>query len=166
LNTNPISQRGALAALGDDAYLEYAEATIRANLAHLEETLRGVDGVELVVRPQRGLACAHDVAGAGASAQELMVALFARRVAVYPGDGLGERAAARTVRLNLSNPEPRVMAHVRAVLGEAVAEAASGRWREPVAALLDGKGTDRAARLAARIRDGRLDRSPEEENVS
>jgi hypothetical protein len=95
-----------------------------------------------------------------------MVALFARRVAVYPGDGLGERAAARTVRLNLSNPEPRVMAHVRAVLGEAVAEAASGRWREPVAALLDGKGTDRAARLAARIRDGRLERSPEEENVS
>ena len=34
------------------------------------------------------------------------------------------------------------MAHVRAVLGEAVAEAAGGRWREPVAALLDGKGTE------------------------
>jgi aminotransferase len=166
LNTNPISQRGALAALRDTAYLEYAQTTIRANLAHLEETLRGVDGVELVVRPERGLACALDVGGTGASAQELMVALFARRVAVYPGDGLGERAAARTVRLNLSNPEPRVMAHVRAVLGEAVAEAASGRWREPVATLLDGKGTDRAARLAARIRDGRLEHSPEEENVS
>jgi aminotransferase len=166
LNTNPISQRGALAALRDTAYLEHAQTTIRANLAHLEETLRAVEGVELVVRPERGLACALDVGGTGASAQELMVALFARRVAVYPGDGLGERAAARTVRLNLSNPEPRVMAHVRAVLGEAVAEAASGRWREPVAALLDGKGTDRAARLAARIRDGRLERSPEEENVS
>jgi aspartate/methionine/tyrosine aminotransferase len=166
LNTNPISQRGALAALRDADYLEHAQTTIRANLAHLEETLRGVEGVELVVRPERGLACALDVGGTGASAQELMVALFARRVAVYPGDGLGERSAARTVRLNLSNPEPRVMAHVRGVLGEAVAEAASGRWREPVAALLDGKGTDRAARLAARIRGGRLDRSPEEENVS
>ena len=44
--------------------------------------------------------------------------------------------------------------------------AASGRWREPVAALLDGKGTGRAARLAARIRDGRLERSTEEESVS
>jgi hypothetical protein len=54
------------------------------------------------------------------------------------------------------------MAHVRAVLGEAVTEAAAGRWREPVAVLLDGKGTDRAARLAARIRAGRLERSPEE----
>ena len=95
-----------------------------------------------------------------------MVALFARRVAVYPGDGLGERSAAGTVRINLSNPEPWVMAHVRAVLGEAVAEAASGRWREPVAALLDGKGTDRATRLAARIRSGRLDSSSEEEIVS
>ena len=40
LNTNPISQRGALAALRDEAYLESAQATIRANLAHLEETLR------------------------------------------------------------------------------------------------------------------------------
>jgi aspartate/methionine/tyrosine aminotransferase len=166
LNTNPISQRGALAALRDEAYLEHAQATIRANLAHLEETLRDVDGIELVVRPERGLACALDVAGTGASAQELMVALFARRVAVYPGDGLGERAAARTVRLNLSTPEPWVMAHVRAVLGDAVAEAASGRWREPVAALLDSKGTDRATRLAARVRDGRLERSPEEESVS
>jgi hypothetical protein len=47
-----------------------------------------------------------------------------------------------------------------------VAEAASGRWREPVAALLDSKGTDRATRLAARVRDGRLERSPEEESVS
>src|SRR4051794_20409601 len=166
LNTNLVSQRGALAALRDDAYLAGAEATIRANLAHLEETLAGVPGVELVVRPERGLACALDVPATGASAQELMVALFARRVAVYPGDGLGERAAASTVRLNLSNPEPWVMEHVRAVLGDAVAEAAAGRWREPVAALLDGKGTDRAARLAARIRDARLDRSLEEEERS
>jgi aspartate/methionine/tyrosine aminotransferase len=166
LNTNPISQRGALAALQDEAYLAAAQATIRANLAHLEETLRGVDEVELAVRPERGLACALDVSRTGASAQELMVALFARRVAVYPGDGLGERGAAHVVRLNLSNPDPRVMAHVRAVLPDAVAEAASGRWREPVAALLDGKGTDRARRLAARIRDGRLDRSPKEESVT
>jgi len=163
LNTNIVSQRGALAALRDDDYLARAEGVVRANLEHLVETLRDVPGVELAVRPERGLACALDVSASGATAQELMVALFARRVAVYPGDGLGERGAADTVRLNLSNPEPWVMAHVRAVLGEAVAEAASGRWREPVAAMLDGKGTERAARLAARVRGGRLERSPEEE---
>jgi aspartate/methionine/tyrosine aminotransferase len=166
LNTNPISQRGALAALADEAYLAAAQQTIRANLAHLEETLLEVPGVRLAVRPERGLSCALDVSASGASAQELMVALFARRVAVYPGDGLGEASAAHVVRLNLSNPEPSVMAHVRAVLGDAVQEATSGRWREPVAALLGGKGTARAARLAARIRGGTLDGSPEEENVS
>jgi aspartate/methionine/tyrosine aminotransferase len=151
LNTNLISQRGALAALRDDGYLASAERTIRANLAHLTETLAMVPGVELVVRPQRGLACALDVAATGASAQELMVALFARRVAVYPGDGLGETTAASTIRLNLSRPDAWAMEHLRAVLPEAVAEAASGRWREPVVELLRDKGTERARRLAGRI---------------
>jgi aspartate/methionine/tyrosine aminotransferase len=151
LNGNLISQRGALAALRDTGYLRAAEATIRRNLLHLEETLAPIDGLRLAVRPQRGLACAVDVCGSRASAQELMVALFARRVAVYPGDGLGDVGAADIVRLNLSNPEPWVMTHLRAVLADAVAEAASGRWREPVVALLEGKGTERAARVADEI---------------
>jgi aspartate/methionine/tyrosine aminotransferase len=153
LNTNLVSQRGALAALADDAYLARAERTIVANLSHLERTLEGVPATRLAVRPRRGLACAVDVSGMGASAQELMVALFARRVAVYPGDGLGETAAVSTIRLNLSRPDPWAMDHLRDVLGEAVAEAESGRWRAPVVSLLGGKGTDRARRLAEQIKD-------------
>jgi hypothetical protein len=43
------------------------------------------------------------------------------------------------------------MEHLREVLPDAVAEAASGRWREPVVALLERKGTGRAARLAREI---------------
>jgi hypothetical protein len=43
------------------------------------------------------------------------------------------------------------MTHLRAVLADAVADAASGRWREPVVALLEGKGTERAARVADEI---------------
>lgn len=152
LNTNLVAQHGALAALRDDAYLPGAERTIRANLVHLEETLAGVEGLRLAVRPRRGLACAVEIEGGAASAQELMVALFARRVAVYPGDGLGETTAASTIRLNLSTPDPWVMEHLRAVLGEALAEAASGRWREPVAELLERKGTARALRVAETIR--------------
>jgi hypothetical protein len=46
------------------------------------------------------------------------------------------------------------MAHLRDMLPEAIAEAASGRWREPVADLLDSKGTPRAIDLAATIRAG------------
>ena len=151
LNTNLVSQRGALAALRDRAYRDGAETAIRANLAHLRQTLAGIDGAELAVAPRRGLACALELADEGPTAQELMVALFARQVAVYPGDGLGEQRAATTIRLNLSGPG-WAMEHLRGVLGEALDEAASGRWREPVAALLDGKGTARATALADRVR--------------
>ena len=153
LNTNLISQHGALAALLDRDYLPRAEDTIRGNVAHLEETLAAVDGVRLEVRPKRGFSCAVDVSGTGATAQELMVALFARRVAVYPGDGLGDTIAATAIRLNLSRPDAWAMEHLREVLPAAVGEAAGGRWREPVARLLEGKGTPRAARLAAMMRD-------------
>jgi aspartate/methionine/tyrosine aminotransferase len=154
LNTNLISQRGALAALADESYLADAERTIRSNLTHLERTLEDVPGVRLVVRPQRGLACALDVSGTGASAQELMVALFARRVAVYPGDGLGDTGAATTIRINLSRPDGWAMEHLRAVLPDAVEEASSRRWRDPVVSLLERKGTERAARLARQIGGG------------
>jgi aspartate/methionine/tyrosine aminotransferase len=152
LNTNLIAQYGALAALRDEMYLPAAERTIVANLARLEKTLAGVPGTRLAVRPQRGLACAVDVSGIGASAQELMVALFARHVAVYPADGLGETGAATTIRLNLSRPDPWAMNHLREVLPDAVQEAASGRWRAPVLSLLKRKGTARAQRLSDAIR--------------
>ncbi len=152
LNTNLISQHGALAALRDAAYLESARLAIIRNLDHLEQTLERVAGARLAVRPQRGLACAVDISGTGASAQELMVALFARRVAVYPADGLGETAAATTVRLNLSRPDAWAMEHLRRVLPDAIEEAASGRWRPAILALLERKGTARARWLGEQIR--------------
>jgi hypothetical protein len=104
------------------------------------------------VRPRRGLSCAVEIDPELTTAQELMVALFARRIAVYPGDGLGETGAATTIRINLSHPEPWPMERLRRELPEAVAEAAAGRWRAPVAELLDAKGTERAQRLAAVVR--------------
>ena len=90
---------------------------------------------------------------------------MSERLIVIGGGGAGI-SAATNLRLNLSRPDPWAMEHLRAMLPEAIAEAVAGRWREPVAALLDGKGTARAARLAARVRGGRLERSPQEENVS
>jgi aspartate/methionine/tyrosine aminotransferase len=153
LNTSLIAQHGALAALRDEPYLRAAEATIRANLLRLEAALPA--GLRLPVRPQRGLACALEIDTGLCSAQELMVALFARRIAVYPGDGLGDATAVDTIRLNLSQPDPAAMAHLRSALPDALAEAASGRWREPVAALLERKGTPRALRVAEAIRSRR-----------
>ena len=57
LNTNLVSQRGALAALRDRAYRDSAETAIRANLAHLEQTLAGDRRARLAVRaaPRPGL---------------------------------------------------------------------------------------------------------------
>jgi aspartate/methionine/tyrosine aminotransferase len=152
LNTNLVAQHGALAALRDSAYLPRAARVVRANLAHLQKTLAAIPGLTLPVVPRRGLACAIEIDPAVTTAQELMVALFARRVAVYPGDGLGDSIASTTVRLNLSRPDAAAMEHLRAVLPAALAEAASGRWSTPVAELLDSKGTARARRVAAAIR--------------
>jgi aspartate/methionine/tyrosine aminotransferase len=154
LNTSLIAQHGALAALRDELYLDYAQGIVRGNLEHLRGTLAGIDGIDLTTAPVRGLACALDTAGAGVTSQELMVALFARNVATYPGDGMGSTGAATTLRLNLSRPDPWAMAHLREMLPAAIAEAASGRWRDPVAALLERKGTPRALDLAATVRSG------------
>lgn len=154
LNTSLIAQHGALAALRDERYLAHAQGIVRGNLDHLNGTLASVDGLQLATSPVRGLACALDTSGAGVTSQELMVALFARRVATYPGDGMGTTGAATNLRLNLSRPDPWAMEHLRAMLPEAIAEAAAGRWREPVAALLESKGTPRATDLAAAVRSG------------
>jgi aspartate/methionine/tyrosine aminotransferase len=154
LNTSLIAQHGALAALRDEHYLPHAQRIVRRNLDHLRGTLASVDGLQLAASPVRGLACALDTSGAGVTSQELMVALFARGVATYPGDGMGTTAAATNLRLNLSRPDAWAMERLRAMLPEAIAEAAAGRWREPVAALLESKGTSRATDLAATVRSG------------
>jgi aspartate/methionine/tyrosine aminotransferase len=148
-------QHGALAALRDREHLPRAERAIRTNLAALEETLAGVPGLRLAARPRRGLSCAVEIDPALTTAQELMVALFARGIAVYPGDGLGEAGAATTIRLNLSHPERWPMERLGRALPDAIAEAAAGRWQEPVAEVLDAKGTERAQRLATLVREPR-----------
>ena len=83
------------------------EAIIRRNLAALREA------APLVIAPEYGFSCVVDCADLGASAQEIMVALCRRRVAVYPGDGLGEVGATTTIRLNLSDPDPRALSGSR-----------------------------------------------------
>lgn len=152
LNTNLIAQHGALAALTDAAYLPAAEGVIRRNLALLRTTLAGTGGVHLACQPRRGLACALELETT--TAAELMVALFARRVAVYPGDGLGETTARSTIRLNLSRPDEWAYDHLRTVLADAIAEAAAGTYRDAVADVLERKHTERADRLAADLRAG------------
>ncbi len=156
LNTNLVAQHGALAALGDRAFLDASAAVVRRNLARLEAIVAATPGVALPVRPAYGFSAVIDVGATGASAQELTVSLFARRVAVYPGDGLGDVGALRFVRLNLSRPDEDALDRLAEALPDAIEEAASGRWREPVADLLASRGSERGRRLAAVVRAGRM----------
>ena len=145
LNTNRIAQVGAAAALRDDDWVGRGEVAADDLLAALREVATPV------IDPEYGFSCVVDVSGLGASAQELTVALCRRRVAVYPGDGLGEVGATTTIRLNLSDPDPAALARFAEVLPEAAAEAASGIYREAVRDLFLSYGTARGRRIAERI---------------
>lgn len=145
LNTNRVAQVGAAAALRDAAWLRRGEEVMRRNLAALKRVATPV------VDPAYGFSCVIDVAHIGASAQELTVALCKRRVAVYPGDGLGEVGATTTIRVNLSDPDPSAYDRFAAVLPEAIEEAATRTYREAIRELFLSYGTDRHTRLATRI---------------
>lgn len=143
LNTNRLAQVGAAAALRDEGWVRRGEEVIRRNLAALREVAAPV------VDPAYGFSCVVDVSGLGASAQELTVALCKRRVAVYPGDGLGEVGATTTMRLNLSDPDPSALERFSGALPEAAREAATGVYRDAVRDLFLSYGTERGRRLAA-----------------
>jgi histidinol-phosphate aminotransferase len=143
LNTNRLAQVGAAAALQDEEWLRRGEEVIRRNLAAVREV------ASLVVEPSYGFSCVVDCAEIGASAQELTVALCKRKVAVYPGDGLGEVGATTTIRLNVSDPDPRAVARFAGALPDAIAEARTRVYREGVREFFHSAGTERGRRLAA-----------------
>ena len=145
LNTSVVAQAGAAAALEDEGWLRHGENVVRANLDRLKAV------ASPVVDPEYGFSCVADCSRWGVSAQELTVALCKRKVAVYPGDGLGEVGATTTIRLNLSDPDPRAMARFEAALPEAVDEARTGVYRDGVRDFFMSTGTDRGRRLAALI---------------
>lgn len=142
LNTSAIAHAGAAAALNDDEWLERGEAVIRRNL----DALCAI--ATPVVRPDYGFSCVVDVGRLGVTAQELTVALCARKVAIYPGDGLGESGALDTIRINISDPRPQALERLAEVWDEAIKEAASGIYRDGVREFFLGADTERANRLA------------------
>ena len=101
-----------------------------------------------MVRPDYGFSCVVDVGRLGVTAQELTVALCARKVAIYPGDGLGESGALDTIRINISDPRPQALERLAEVWDEAIKEAASGIYRDGVREFFLGADTERANRLA------------------
>lgn len=152
LNTNLIGQYGALAAIeqGDD-YLHDGEVIARRNLEHVRETVRLTPGFRIPVEPQYGFSMVIDVSGAGVSAQELCVALFKRRVAVYPGDGLGDVGAVEFIRVNFSQPEIGAFERFREALPESIAEAKSGVYRQAVIDFFAATETGRGRMIVEKL---------------
>jgi aspartate/methionine/tyrosine aminotransferase len=145
LNTSAVAHAGARAAIGDHAWLVRGEKIIRRNLDAVEAFATPV------IRPDYGYSCVLDVGGIGASAQELTVALCRRKVAVYPGDGLGEVGALSTIRINLSDPAPLAVERLRDAWTDSLEEAASGIYRDGVRDFFLRAGTDRGQRYASQL---------------
>ena len=152
LNTNLVAQYGALAALEDRSYVKRSQEIIRRNFALIKEIVAGTDGVSIPVEPQYGFSMVIDVSGTCVTAQELTVSLFKRRIAVYPGDGLGDVGAERFVRLNISRPDLRAFTKLREALPEAIAEAKSGAYRDAVIDFFSRRKTARAKTILERIK--------------
>ncbi len=156
LSTNLIAQYGALAALKDDDYVRKSEEIIRHNFNHIKETIRQTKGVSIPVEPKYGFSMVIDVSGTGVTAQELTVALFKHKVAVYPGDGLGDIGATDYIRLNISRPDLWAFRHFRNVLPLAIKEARFGIYRKGVIQFFKEKKTERAERILQKMKDMHL----------
>jgi aspartate/methionine/tyrosine aminotransferase len=153
LNTNLISQYGALAALKDEDYIKKSEGIIRRNYSHIKETIGQIKGLSIPVEPKYGFSMVIDVSHTGTTAQELTVALFKRRVAVYPGDGMGNIGATEYIRLNISRPDLRAFKYLRNVLPPAIEEARSGIYRKGVIGFFKEKKTERAERIIQKMKE-------------
>ena len=153
LNTNLIAQYGALAALKDEDYVKKSEEVIRRNYKHIKETVSRTNGISIPVEPKYGFSMVIDVSGTGVTAQELTVALFKHKVAVYPGDGLGDVGATDYIRLNISRPDLWAFRHFRKVLPLAIKEAKFGIYRKGVIQFFKEKKTERAKRILQKMKD-------------
>ena len=152
INTNFIAQYGALAAIKDRDYVAESEGIIRRNYKIIKGIVEGTDGVSIPVDPKYGFSMVIDVSGTGVTAQELTVALFKRRIAVYPGDGLGDVGATSYIRLNISRPDTWAFEHLKKSLPEAVSEAQTGKYKEGVIKFFERKNNERAKNILLRIK--------------
>jgi aspartate/methionine/tyrosine aminotransferase len=152
IHINYPGQYAALAAMRDDDYVAASTAMIRRNYAHIEETVTRTEGVSIPVKPAYGFCMMIDVSGAGVTAQEVTVGLLKEKIAVIPGDGLGDVKAADYLRLNYSHPDIACFERFREALPNAIAEARAGLYAEAVIDFFARAGTGRGQAIIDTIR--------------
>jgi aspartate/methionine/tyrosine aminotransferase len=144
-------QFATLAAMKDHDYLTRSTEIIRGNFAHLRETVDRTPGVTIPVDAAYGFCTIIDVSGTGVTAQEITVGLLNHKIAVIPGDGLGDVKCADYIRLNYSSPDIECFEQFREALPLAIAEAQEGRYAAAVDAFFARVGTERGARIRTRL---------------
>ncbi len=147
IHINYPGQFAALAAMHDKEYVQTSTDIIRRNLAHLKETVSKTPGVVMPVEPDYGFCTMIDVSKTGVTAQEVTVGLLNHKVAVIPGDGLGEVGASDYIRLNYSWPRLDCFEAFREGLPKAIAESQEGRYAAAVKAFFEKAGTARGRRI-------------------
>ena len=153
LNTNLIAQYGALAALKDSDYIAASEKIIRKNYHFIKNIVACTDGIEIPVEPSYGFSMVIDVSGTGVTAQELVVSLFKRKIAVYPGDGLGDKGATDYIRLNFSHSDDRALQRFENSIGEAIKEARTGIYTEDIIRFFEEKQNERARWISRKLKN-------------
>ena len=151
IHINYPGQYAALAAMQDTAYVAASTETIRRNYKHIEETVAQTEGVSIPVKPAYGFCMMLDVSGTGVTAQELTVALLKERIAVIPGDGLGDEGAASYLRLNYSHPDIACFEKFRDALPKAIKDAQSGVYANDVIRFFERAGTERGKAIIEAI---------------
>ena len=157
LNTNLIAQYGALAALKDTDYIKKTEKLIRENYQYIKEVIQSTDGLSIPVEPKYGFSMVFDVGGTGITAQELTISLFKRRIAVYPGDGLGDEGATNYIRLNISRSDKWAFEKFKSSISEAVKEAQSGLYREDIIRFFEQRNNERARWILQELKKKKQD---------
>jgi len=151
IHINYPGQYAAMAAMQDEEYVKRSTEIIRRNLAHLEQTIASTPGVTMPIRPDYGFCTMIDVSGTGVTAQEITVGLLNHKVAVIPGDGLGQVKCADYIRLNYSHPDIACFEQFRTALPKAISEAKEGRYAAAVDAFFAKAGTERGRIIRDRI---------------
>jgi len=151
IHINFVGQLGALAALEDAKYVTESTEWIRGNSALLSEIAASIEHVRQPIAPEYGFSTMLDVSEAGATAQEICVALFKRKFATIPGDALGDVGAADYLRVNFSHRERDRLERFGEALADAISEARTGAHGNAVAEFYRREGTERGQRIIARI---------------
>jgi len=147
IHINHPSQFAALAAMKDTEYLAKSTEIVRRNFAHIEETVALTDGVKIPVKPAFGFCMIIDVSETGVTGQEIAVGLLKGKIAVTPGDGLGDLGATEYLRLNYSHPDIACFEQFRKALPEAIAEAKKGAYAQGVIDFYERVGSERGKNI-------------------